>query len=97
MHEAALSDIQTDMGKRPIVGIEEHQITRLHSFPGDRPGQACNKRRVMRQFDTGCLLINVADHATAIQTRFRIFAAKTIAGIYQSKRSNHHILCLVAT
>ena len=83
MDEAVVTDIDPHVRERAVQGIEEHQITGTQLVAADRTALAGDVGGTAADFQAGGLAENVADHAAAIETRLRIFAAKAITGIDQ--------------
>lgn len=84
MHKTVIAQINADMGKRAVEGIEEDQIARQKFGLRQRQRGLANRAAVTRQHDAGRLPVHVADEAAAIEPGFGRRATQAIRAADQA-------------
>jgi hypothetical protein len=96
MDETFVAEIDADVGKRAVQGIEKDQITGAQQLALDGTAVAGNVSGAALNGQAGGSIIDVTDHAAAIQPGFRILAAKPVTGANQAKRIKRDFITLLA-
>ncbi|MPM76031.1 hypothetical protein SDC9_123026 [bioreactor metagenome] len=98
MNHHIVTDIDANMRNagRVIGSHEENKIAGTQGIPVDRLAAAGNVGRTALNLQAGCLAVDIADHAAAIEPGFRVLAAETITGIDQAHGVENDFVAFVA-
>ena len=92
MNKAVFAQVNADMGKRTVEGIEEDQVAGLKFCRRQRQRRFADRAGVARQDDSRCQPEYVADKAAAIETGFGRGATQSIRAPHQADRVQRDIL-----
>src|SRR5690606_37236399 len=93
MHETPATDVDAGMAD-PVAatGGKEHQIAALQiAAPDTGHTQVDHLAGRTRQANPGCMLIHIADQATAVETTFGGIAAVAVGRAFKANGTDHHI------
>ena len=85
MHEPLAADVHPDVRKGFVAGIEEDEVAGAQLGRFDRAPLAGDVGGAAAQAHSRGPLVDVRDHAAAIEPCIRVLAAETVTGVEQAE------------